>query len=274
MKKIEIESTVSVDDSSSLCPDSDINLSTTTSDRSHQCPALSLSDNHSGRCPALNLTEVPRKDSTQMRLSPDLKIKGGEVGGCDKEMINSGADSRSTPFKDENYDGLSGVYLGPSRTLEDYDIEYLNGDIVEAEKEVQDSYRPPSPLSLDSFSGIYIGPEEKRNKEAAMRRMSLDLIDSNYSPQTPDPVSGFEGEADSACVGSLEAVTDDCRRQCPSVCALTVEKTVKKKKRSRFFFTTTSQQNSSSEEKNDRRGIERSKTLCLRMFKKSFNITD
>ena len=24
--------------------------------------------------------------------------------------------------------------------------------------------RPPSPLSLDSFSGIYIGPEEKRNK--------------------------------------------------------------------------------------------------------------
>ena len=25
-------------------------------------------------------------------------------------------------------------------------------------------YRPPSPLSLDSFSGIYIGPEEKRKK--------------------------------------------------------------------------------------------------------------
>ena len=44
-------------------------------------------------------------------------------------------------LQDENYDGLSGVYLGPSRTLEDYDIEYLNGDIVEAEKEVQDSYR-------------------------------------------------------------------------------------------------------------------------------------
>ena len=25
-------------------------------------------------------------------------------------------------------------------------------------------FRPPSPLSLDSFSGIYIGPDEKRNK--------------------------------------------------------------------------------------------------------------
>ena len=107
-----------------------------------------------------------------------------------------------------------------------------------------------------------------------MRRMSLDLIDSNLSPQTPDPLSGCEGEGDSACVGSLEAVTDDCRRQCPSVCALSVDKTKKKKKRGRFFFTTTSQQNSSSEEKNDRRGIERSKTLCWRMFKKSFNITD
>ena len=40
----------------------------------------------------------------------------------------------------ENYDGVSGVYLGPSRTLDQYDLEYLNGDITEND-DIQDSYR-------------------------------------------------------------------------------------------------------------------------------------
>lgn len=209
--------------------------------------------------------QLERKESRGMRLSPDLKINKG--GGCEEEAVNTGLGDREPTAslfnKAENYDGLSGVYLGPSRSLEKYDIEYLNEEFVETEKEVQDSYRPPSPLSLDSFSGIYIGPEEKRNKEAAMRRMSLDLIDSINQP------SDFDVAGDQSLVGrSLEAVSDT--RQCKSVCALPiVEK--KKKKRGRFFFTT---QQSSDEEKQERRGIERSKTLCLRMFKKSFNITD
>jgi hypothetical protein len=115
--------------------------------------------------------------------------------------------------------------------------------------------RPPSPLSLDSFSGIYIGPEEKRNKEAAMRRMSLDLIESNQCT---------EFEADNTLGRGLEAMSD---RQCKSVCALPIEEK-KKKKRSRFFFRT-----ESSSEERERGSMERSKTLCLRMFKKSFNIT-
>ena len=44
----------------------------------------------------------------------------------------------------ENYDGLSGVYLGPSRTLDKYDLEYLNGDIKEENDEIADSYRQPN----------------------------------------------------------------------------------------------------------------------------------
>ena len=40
----------------------------------------------------------------------------------------------------ENYDGVSGVYLGPSRTLDEYDLEYLNGDITEND-DIKDSYR-------------------------------------------------------------------------------------------------------------------------------------
>ena len=61
-----------------------------------------------------------------------------------------------------DYDDKSGVYLGPGRTFDDEDLEYLNKD-VEEQTSVQKSKdeAPPSPLIVDSVSGIYLGFEDK-----------------------------------------------------------------------------------------------------------------
>ena len=62
-----------------------------------------------------------------------------------------------------DYDDESGVYLGPGRTFDDEDLEYLNKDDEELQKSVQKAKdeAPPSPLIVDSVSGIYLGFEDK-----------------------------------------------------------------------------------------------------------------
>ena len=57
-----------------------------------------------------------------------------------------------------DYDDESGVYLGPGRTFDDEDLEYLNKDDKELQKSVQKfkDEAPASPLIVDLVSGIYI----------------------------------------------------------------------------------------------------------------------
>ena len=61
-----------------------------------------------------------------------------------------------------DYDNESGVYLGPGRTFDDEDLEYLSKDVDEEDKrsQVESFFRPPSPLVVDEASGIYIGFQE------------------------------------------------------------------------------------------------------------------
>ena len=60
-----------------------------------------------------------------------------------------------------DYDDESGVYLGPGHAFDDEDLEYLNKD--DAEDDKQDKIKatcPTSPLLVDSASGIYLGFDE------------------------------------------------------------------------------------------------------------------
>ena len=47
------------------------------------------------------------------------------------------------------------MYLGPSKNIDHFDIEYLNGEIEETEKEVMDSYRYLSKEASNTILGGY-----------------------------------------------------------------------------------------------------------------------
>ena len=67
-----------------------------------------------------------------------------------------------------DYDDESGVYLGPGRSFDDEDLEYLNNKDVEEQKSLQrvGDDAPPSPLIVDSVSGIYLGFEDKEEEDS------------------------------------------------------------------------------------------------------------
>ena len=95
--------------------------------------------------------------------------------------------------------------------------------------------------------------------------MSLDLIETNSvlcGESRMEQPRLSEGPQEEECAEV---------RQCKSVCSIPIEDK-KKKKRGRFFFNVGS--SNTSGEKSEKRNVERSKTLCLKMFKKSFNVPD
>ena len=67
-----------------------------------------------------------------------------------------------------DYDDESGVYLGPGRSFDDEDLEYLNNKDVEEQKSLQrvGDVAPASPLIVDLVSGIYLGFEDKEEEES------------------------------------------------------------------------------------------------------------
>ena len=68
-----------------------------------------------------------------------------------------------------DYDDESGVYLGPGRSFDDEDLEYLNNKDVEEQKSLQRDHNlepPASPLIVDSVSGIYLGFEDKEEEDS------------------------------------------------------------------------------------------------------------
>ena len=64
-----------------------------------------------------------------------------------------------------DYDDESGVYLGPGRNFDDEDLEYLNKDVEEQHNTAEKEESPPSPLIVDSVSGIYLGFDDKEESE-------------------------------------------------------------------------------------------------------------
>ena len=64
-----------------------------------------------------------------------------------------------------DYDDESGVYLGPGRNFDDEDLEYLNKDVEDQHHSTEKEESPPSPLIVDSVSGIYLGFEDKDDSE-------------------------------------------------------------------------------------------------------------
>ena len=60
------------------------------------------------------------------------------------------------------------MYLGPGRSFDDEDLEYLNNKDVEEQKSLQrvGDDAPPSPLIVDSVSGIYLGFEDKEEEDS------------------------------------------------------------------------------------------------------------
>ena len=64
-----------------------------------------------------------------------------------------------------DYDDESGVYLGPGRNFDDEDLEYLNKDVEEQHYTAEKEESPPSPLIVDSVSGIYLGFDDKEESE-------------------------------------------------------------------------------------------------------------
>ena len=67
-----------------------------------------------------------------------------------------------------DYDDESGVYLGPGRSFDDEDLEYLNNKDVEEQKSLQrvGDVAPASPLIVDLVSGIYLGFEDKEEEDS------------------------------------------------------------------------------------------------------------
>jgi hypothetical protein len=66
------------------------------------------------------------------------------------------------------YHEESGVYIGPARTFDDDDLEYLNKDDTEDINDYLQKIKPSPPissLSIDSLSGIYLGFAEKEKHE-------------------------------------------------------------------------------------------------------------
>ena len=59
------------------------------------------------------------------------------------------------------------MYLGPGRSFDDEDLEYLNKD-VEEQMSIQrvEEAAPASPLIVDSVSGIYLGFEDKEEEDS------------------------------------------------------------------------------------------------------------
>ncbi len=58
------------------------------------------------RPPPPIMAMIVTKPTLQTRtiLNANHIFTGGEVGGCDKELIKTGGDSRSTPFKVKNWE--------------------------------------------------------------------------------------------------------------------------------------------------------------------------
>ena len=56
-----------------------------------------------------------------------------------------------------DYDDESGVYLGPGRAFDDEVLEYLSKSVEEQMNLLEKDESPPSPLLVDSVSGIYLG---------------------------------------------------------------------------------------------------------------------
>ena len=57
------------------------------------------------------------------------------------------------------------MYLGPGRNFDDEDLEYLNKDVEEQHNTAEKEESPPSPLIVDSVSGIYLGFDDKEMSE-------------------------------------------------------------------------------------------------------------
>ena len=57
------------------------------------------------------------------------------------------------------------MYLGPGRNFDDEDLEYLNKDVEEQHNTAEKEESPPSPLIVDSVSGIYLGFDDKEESE-------------------------------------------------------------------------------------------------------------
>ena len=57
------------------------------------------------------------------------------------------------------------MYLGPDRKFDDEDLEYLNKDVEGQHNSTEKEESPPSPLIVDSVSGIYLGFDNKDESE-------------------------------------------------------------------------------------------------------------
>ena len=100
-------------------------------------------------------------------------------------------------------------------------------------------FRPPSPLSIDSFSGIYIGPEEKRKT-------------------IPCDIEGKDKDREEEKVPLSFSVT---------LMGTETKGEKKKKRRGLFFLNTYSSKAGSDQQTN----MDRSENLCFQLFKRSFN---